>query len=106
MPWMKIVNGKSVRDYDKENKLYNSKPEQRARRSQRTILRNKAIKAGIVHRGDHLDLDHKTPLSKGGANTLANARVASQGDNRSFSRNSDSSLKSQVSKREKHWRKK
>jgi hypothetical protein len=100
MPWM-LPNGK--RDYKRENKEYNSKPEQRKRRSQRTILRNRAIKAGIVHRGDNLDLDHKQPLSKGGSNTLANARAVAPGVNRSFSRNSDSSLKSQTSKREHKW---
>lgn len=106
MPWMIEKNGKMVRDYAKENREYNSKPEQRARRSQRTILRNKANRLGITSKGDGKDLDHKQPLSKGGANTLANARATSPGENRSFSRNSDSSLKSQVSKREKHWKRK
>lgn len=102
MPYMKKdpKTGKSVRDYRRENELYNSKPEQRANRSKRTILRNEAIKEGIVHKGDSKDLDHKKPLSKGGSNSLSNARVTSKSENRSFSRNSDGSLKSQRSKRE------
>jgi len=93
--------GKSVRDYSRENKLYNSRPENIKDRSERTTLRRKANELGITHKGDSKDLDHKKPLSKGGANTLSNARVTTQAANRSFSRNSDGSLKSQTSKREK-----
>lgn len=91
-------NGK--RDYKRENELYNSKPEQRKNRSERTMLRREAIAKGIVSKGDSKDLDHKKPLSKGGSNTMANARVVSASRNRSFARNSDGSLKSQTSKRE------
>ena len=39
------------------------------------------------------DLDHKKPLSKGGSNTLKNARATSPHDNRSFPRNKDGSMK-------------
>jgi len=96
MPFMK--SGK--RDYKRENLLYNSKPEQRKARSERTVLRNKANATGLMSKGDGKDLDHIKPLSRGGANTLSNARVATKAANRSFSRNSDGSLKSQTSKRE------
>ena len=97
MPWQK--DGK--RDYKREYALYQGTPLQRARRSARTTLRNKANKEGITHKGDGKDLDHKNPLSKGGANTLENTRVVSKAKNRSFSRNPNGSLKSQTSKREK-----
>lgn len=100
MPYTKKVNGKSVRDYDREYKLYHAKPEQRKNRSERTILRNESNAKGITHKGDGKDLDHKKPLSKGGSNTLANARVTSKSANRSFSRNADGSLKSQTSRKE------
>lgn len=96
MPYM--TNGK--RDYKKENRLYNSKPEQIKARSERTTLRRQANAAGITSKGDGKDLDHKKPLSKGGANTMANARVTTKSANRSFSRNADGSLKSQTSKKE------
>lgn len=96
MPFMK--NGK--RDYKRENELYNSKPEQRKARSERTMARNEAIADGRVKRGDGKDIDHKRPLSKGGSNAKSNQRVVSEGANRSFSRNADGSLKSQTSKRE------
>lgn len=96
MPYMK--NGK--RDYKRENELYNSRPEQIKARSERTTLRREANAKGITSKGDGKDLDHKKPLSKGGSNSLSNARVTSKGENRSFARNSNGSLKSQTSRRE------
>lgn len=67
--------------------------------AKRLKLRRQAEAKGIVHKGDGKDLDHKKPLSKGGANTLANARVRSPGMNRSFPRNSDGSMKRNVPKK-------
>lgn len=100
MPYM--TNGK--RDYKKENALYNSRPEQIKARSERTTLRRKADAAGITHKGDGKDLDHIKPLSKGGANSLSNARATTKSANRSFSRNADGSLRNQQSKRERRGR--
>ena len=97
---MKTVNGKSVRDYKRENLLYNSKPEQIKNRTERTTIRRQANASGLTHLHDGMDLDHIKPLSRGGANTKANTRVVTAGINRSFSRNADSSIKSQTSKRE------
>ena len=96
MPYQK--NG--VRNYKLENLLYNSRPKQRKQRSERTIARNQAITDGRVSRGDGKDLDHRVPLSKGGTSARNNTRVVSASTNRSFSRNADGSLKSQLSKRE------
>ena len=58
------------------------------------------MKQGLVKKGDGKDVDHKTPISKGGGNSPRNLRVVSAAENRSFSRNRDGSLKSQTSKRE------
>lgn len=96
MPYMK--NGQ--RDYKRENALYNSKPEQRKARSERSVTRVQSNKAGTTHKGDGKDIDHIKPLSKGGTNTKGNERVVSASTNRSFSRNADGSLKSQTSKKE------
>lgn len=96
MPYMK--NGK--RDYKRENELYNSRPEQRAARSERTVARNQANADGRTHKGDGKDLDHRRPLSKGGSSDKSNLRVVSKSSNRSFSRNADGSMKSQTSSRE------
>jgi 5-methylcytosine-specific restriction endonuclease McrA len=57
----------------------------------RKRLRRAAVKKGMVDPGQ--DLDHKVPLSKGGANTLKNARAVSPHANRSFPRNKDGSMK-------------
>ena len=96
IPYMK--NGK--RDYKRENELYNSKPEQRAARSERTVARNQANADGRTSKGDSTNLDHRVPLSKGGTSAKSNLRVVSESRNKSFSRNKDGSMKSQTSKRE------
>ena len=96
MPYM--TNGK--RDYKKENRLYNSQPEQIKARSERTTLRRASNAAGTTSKGDGTNIDHIKPLSKGGANTKANSRVVSESTNKSFSRNANGSMKSQTSKRE------
>ena len=96
MPYTK--NGK--RDYKRENALYNSRPDQIAKRSERSVARVQSNRAGTTSKGDGKDIDHIKPLSKGGANTKSNERVVAKSVNRSFSRNADGSLKSQTSKRE------
>lgn len=93
-----MTNGK--RDYKKENRLFNSKPNERKKRSERTVARRQANAAGITHKGDGKDLDHIKPLSKGGSTAKSNLRVVSASQNRSFSRNKDGSLKSQTSRKE------
>lgn len=64
------------------------------------MARRQANAAGITHKGDGKDLDHKRALSKGGSNSKSNLRVVDAGNNRSFARNKDGSMKSQISKRE------
>lgn len=98
-----MKNGK--RNYSLEYDLYHSKPEQRKNRSKRTTARNTAIADGRVSRGDGKDLDHRVPLSRGGSNSRGNLRVVDAADNRSFSRNADSSIKSQRSRRERRGKK-
>ena len=93
-----MTNGR--RDYKKENRLFNSKPNERKKRSERTVARRQANAAGITHKGDGKDLDHIKPLSKGGSTAKSNLRVVSASSNRSFARNKDGSLKSQTSRKE------
>lgn len=61
--------------------------------AKRHKLRRKATKLGMVQPKDGKDIDHKKPMSKGGANTLENARVTTKSANRSFPRNPDGSMK-------------
>jgi hypothetical protein len=92
-----MKNGK--RDYSQQ-RVYNATPAATAKRVANNSARASAIKAGKAKVGDGKDVDHKTPLSKGGSNSKSNLRVVPKSVNRSFSRNSDSSIKSQTSKRE------
>lgn len=91
-------NGK--RDYKREYAAYQGKPEQIKNRSKRNQARATMAKAGKVKKGDGKDVDHKRALSKSGLNQLSNLQAISKSKNRSFSRNKDSSMKSQQSKRE------
>ena len=99
-----MTNGK--RDYKKEVAKYTSKPAVVKKRTEQNAARREMMKQGKVQKGDGKDVDHKTPLSKGGTNTPKNLRVVPASSNRSFSRNSDSSVKSQTSRRERSKRRK
>jgi hypothetical protein len=87
---MPFVN--KPRPYKKEEK-YEDSPEQVKNRVARNKARRQLMKAGKVHKGDGKDVDHTTPLSKGGLNTPSNLRVRTASQNRSFSRNSDHTVK-------------
>ena len=96
MPFMK--NGR--RDYKREVALYTSKPEVKKKRAEQNAARRTMVEKGLARKGDGRDIDHKTPLSKGGTNSPRNLRSVPASQNRSFSRNSDGSLKSQTSRKE------
>ena len=102
MPYMKKVDGKSVRDYAREEALYEKKhPERDKARAQRNRARGLvAKKLGVKRTAVKGDVGHKTAVSKGGQNGLANLFVQNPGANRSFSRNKNGSMKSEKSKRE------
>jgi hypothetical protein len=92
-----LPNGK--RDYKREVALYTSKPAVKKKRAEQNKARRQMMQEGKVHKGDGKDVDHKVPLSKGGGTSKSNLRVVPAGNNRSFSRNPDSSLKSQRSRK-------
>lgn len=87
-----------IRDYKQERVTLLARGEDEGHAA-RLRLRREAEKKGIVKRGDGKDLDHRKPLSQGGANKLSNARVTTPTANRSFARNADGSMKSQTSKK-------
>ena len=101
MPFM--TNGK--RDYKKEVARYTSKPAVKKKRALQNKARNELMKEGLVSKGDGKAVDHKVPLSKGGSTSRSNLRVVPASSNNSFARNSDSSVKSQTSRRERRKRK-
>lgn len=84
---------KADRNYRTEYDNYQGTEEQKKRRAKRNAARAKLMKAGKVRKGDGKDVDHITPLSKGGGNNFKNLRVKQARANRSFRRNSDHSVK-------------
>jgi hypothetical protein len=82
------------RDYKQEYQNYQGTPEQIANRSARNKARREMADKGLVHKGDGKDVDHKTPLVKGGAKTaISNLRVQTATANRSFPRNKKAGMK-------------
>ena len=69
---------KKKRNYKKEYRDYHGKPKQVANRA----ARNKARRESGLKKGDPREVDHKKPLSKGGANSKRNTRVISRKTNR------------------------
>jgi hypothetical protein len=72
---------------------YEDTPEQIKNREARNKARAKLMKTGKVSKGDGQDIDHIKPLSKGGSYSANNLRVKPRSENRSFSRNSDHTVK-------------
>jgi len=81
------------RKYTKAAREYDSSPEVMERRRARNRARYRLMKEGKVAVGDGKDVDHITPLSKGGAAARSNLRAVPVKKNRSFARNSDHSVK-------------
>ena len=81
------------RPYKKEYENYDGTEAVKKKRAQRNKARRMLEREGVVHKGDGKDVDHKVPLSKGGKTTKGNLRVKTASANRSFSRNSDGSVK-------------
>lgn len=101
MPFM--TNGK--RDYKKEgqwDRNHKTREEDRAKRhAARAAV---AKKKGVAMTALKGDVGHKTAISKGGHNGLSNLFVQNPGQNRSFARNANGSMKSETSKRERKKR--
>ena len=99
MPFM--TNGK--RDYKRELNWEHTKKKNRVKdRAQRNAARSTvAKKNGVKPTSLNGDVGHKKAVSKGGKNGLENLFLQSPSSNRSFARNSDGSMRSEISKREK-----
>lgn len=81
------------RNYAKEYENYGGKPEQIANRAKRNAARAEMEKKGVVRKNDGLDVDHKTPIAKGGGNGNGNLRAVPKSQNRSFARTKTARMK-------------
>lgn len=93
---MPYKNPKEDRKYKKEYQLQKARGEH-PDRMERQRARREMDKKGINRKGK--DIDHITPLSKGGSNAGSNLRLVAPSKNRSFSRNSDHTVKRNVPKK-------
>lgn len=78
------------RDYKQERKTAIARGEtgvgSKSGDAVRHRARNKAIKLGMIKPGSKKEIDHKTPVSKGGSNSASNLRPEAASTNRSFPR--------------------
>lgn len=81
------------RNYKNEYQSYQGKPEQIANRAKRNAARATLEKKGVVSKGDGKDVDHKTPIVKGGGNGTGNLRAVPKSVNRSFARTRGAGMK-------------
>ena len=72
------------RDYKKEYREYGGLPEKKKNRAKRNAARRQAEKEGKVRKGDGKEVDHKTPIRKGGGNGKGNLQVKSAAANRGW----------------------
>ena len=63
---------------------YQAKPENVEKRVDRNRARRHAEAAGLVHKGDGREVDHKKMLDKGGSDKDSNTRVLSAAENRAW----------------------
>ena len=86
MPYANKEDRASYPAYDQTEK---AKKARAARNKARRML----MKEGKVAKGDGKDVDHKTPLVKGGGNGVGNLRAVPKSQNRSFARTRSAGMK-------------
>ena len=91
------------RPYKKEYQQQKARDEKKLRAA-RARARYALDKAGVDRKGK--DIDHKKPLSKGGSNKRSNLKLVKPSKNRSFSRNSDHTVKVNKPKKKRTTKKK
>lgn len=74
----------AARDYGKEYARYHGKPEMIKERAQRNAARSEMVKRHGKAALAGKDVDHKTPIRRGGGNGNGNLRVSSVHRNRGW----------------------
>lgn len=97
MPFMKNGRRNYAAELQWEHEHKKNRVKDRAARNKaRVMVKKKAGAAAIKGK----DIGHAKAISKGGKSVLANLFIQDPGENRSFARNKDGSMKSERSKRE------
>ena len=81
------------RNYKEEYANYDGTEAVKKKRAQRNKARRMLEREGVVKKGDGKDVDHMTPLSKGGTSTRSNLKAKPASANRSFKRTSSGAMK-------------
>ncbi len=82
-----------MRDYKKEYANYDGTEEVKKKRAQRNKARRMLEREGVVKKGDGKDVDHMTPLGKGGTSARSNLKAKPASANRSFPRKANGGMK-------------
>lgn len=98
MPFMENGHRSYKKELEWEHKHKKTRVKDRAARNKARAM--VAKKNGTTPKKLAGDVGHAKAISKGGKSILANLFVQNPGQNRSFSRNKDGSMKSETSKRE------
>lgn len=80
------VNGKrrpTAEGYREAYRKFQSSAKAKSERAARNKARRSALRKGLVHKGDNLEVDHKKGLGDGGSKSLSNTRVVTRDYNRS-----------------------
>lgn len=95
--WPRAVSNGVIMPYVNKPRPYKKEYQQQVARGEgparakRESARNEMDKKGVDRTGK--DIDHSIPLSKGGTNAPSNLKLKPPSANRSFSRNSDHTVK-------------
>lgn len=83
----------ATRNYKSEYENYDGTPAVKKKRAERNKARRMLEREGIVKKGDGKDVDHVTPLGKGGTTTRSNLKAKPASVNRSFKRTPSGAMK-------------
>jgi hypothetical protein len=72
-----------MKKYYHENEEKFNNPKEKKKRAKRNAARRTMEKAGMVHKHDGKEVDHKKSLKSGGSNKRSNLRVLTRKQNRS-----------------------
>jgi len=81
------------RNYAQEYANYDGTEAVKKKRAQRNKARRMLEREGVVRKGDGKDVDHMTPLGKGGTSARSNLKAKPASANRSFKRTSSGAMK-------------